>query len=126
MLEALKCTCATEHSIDLSKPVVTTPLASGETNPIRPFGQCGRSTTKTMIGSSSSPETIAMYRVDYGSSYSSEVSKFHGTKIGPTTCFAADKEAFITRYNIHFHSSGNFEYYNETDFYIFIRKFLIF
>ena len=110
MLEALKCTCATEHSIDLTKPVVTTPLASGETNPIRPFGQCGRSTTKTMIGSSSSPETIAMYRVDYGASYSSEVSKFHGTKIGPTTCFAADKEAFITRYNIYFHSSENLEF----------------
>ena len=97
VLEALKCTCATEHSIDLTKPVVTAPLASGETNPIRPFGHCGRSPTMTMIGSASSPETIAMYRVDYEESYSSEVSKYHGAKIGPTTCFAPDKEVFITR-----------------------------
>ena len=97
VLEALKCTCATEHSIDLTKPIVTTPLSSGETNPIRPFGQCGKSTANTMIGSASSPETIAMYRVDYEESYSSEVSRFHGTKIGPSTCFSVDKEVFITR-----------------------------
>lgn len=103
VLEALKCKCATDHSIDLSQPVVTVPLASGETNPIRPFSKCGRSGATTMIGSSTSstgPETIAMYRVDYDEKWSREIDRYHGTKIGSSTCNSVTKELMITRQGI--------------------------
>ena len=96
MLEALKCTCAVGHSIDLSQPVVTNPLPTGETNPIRSFSKCGRSEAMTMIGDDTAPATIAMYRVDYDEGYSDN-NRYHGAKIGPSTCHAASKELMLTR-----------------------------
>ena len=75
--------------------MVKAPLESGETNPIRPFSKCGRSVALTMIGSntpSSEPETIAMYRIDYD-----ERMRYHGEKIGSSTCTSMTKELMITR-----------------------------
>ena len=97
VLEELKCTCATEHTLDLTGPVITVPNPSGETNPIRPPSHCGSSEARTMIGSDTSPATIAMYRIDYDDAWSSDTSRYEGAKIGSTTCNSIAKELFITR-----------------------------
>ena len=51
-----------------------------------------------MIGSDTSPETIAMFRIDYDESYSAESVRYDGDKIGSSTCQSIAKELFITRY----------------------------
>ena len=50
-----------------------------------------------MIGSDTSPATIAMYRIDYDDTWSSDSSRYEGAKIGATTCNSIAKELFITR-----------------------------
>ena len=65
-----------------------------------------------MIGSDTSPATIAMYRIDYDDAWSSDTSRYEGAKIGSTTCNSIAKELFITRLvkrlvQISFHN-GNF------------------
>ena len=77
--------------------MVTVPLTSGETNPIRPFAKCGRSMAGTMIGSATAPETIAMYRIDYDENWSGDIDRYHGAKIGSSTCTSVAKELMITR-----------------------------
>ena len=82
--------------MDLTQPVVI----SSTTNPIRPFAKCGSSEARTMIGdyqNPSIPETIAMYRIDYDEVWSSSVDRYHGQKLGSTTCNSITKELYITR-----------------------------
>ena len=98
VLTNVKCTCAVSHTIDLTQPVVTVPLTSGETNPIRPFSKCGRSAAMTMIGDATAPETIALYRIGYNETWSGDGPRYAGSKIGSSTCNAVTKELMLTRY----------------------------
>ena len=102
VLTNVKCTCAVSHTIDLTQPVVTVPLTSGETNPIRPFSKCGRSAAMTMIGDATAPETIALYRIGYNETWSGDGPRYAGSKIGSSTCNAVTKELMLTRYECFF------------------------